>query len=304
MTVEHYEDTFEVGSPACLVVRNIRGSVTVVPGKEGVITVKAEKLLGDCNTDDLEVQVYQEGKGTVYAEVSQPDRFTIFGTYRPCRVNFQIEAPPNTDLRIKTVSARVEANGFSGDVQIKTVSGSQALEDLTGTLDLDSVSGEIIGHKLNGEASISTVSGTMRLIEGNFPSLLAKTVSGKIEAQTALADGPYHFSSVSGSVKFVVPEDANCEVSASGVSGRFYTDLNVRSSDIGSRSWRVTVGDGGTGVRIKTVSGRMSLVSSFDAKGIRPEGKGKRMTQAERTSVLTKLSEGGLSVEEALKELS
>jgi hypothetical protein len=103
-------------------------------------------------------------------------------------------------------------------------------------------------------------------------------------------------------VKLVAPKDANCDVLASGVSGRFFTDLNVRRSDIGNRTWRVKIGTGGAEVRMKTVSGRMSLVSSFDARGSQPRVQ--RMSRKDRASVLTKLSEGELTVEAALKELA
>ncbi|MEN8242013.1 MAG: DUF4097 family beta strand repeat-containing protein [Chloroflexota bacterium] len=302
MTVENYEDNFEVGSQPQLVVKNIRGSVRVVPGEAGAIKVKAEKIIDNCNLDDLEMEVYQEGEDTVYAVVKQPERFTIFGVYRPCKVNFVIEAPPNTRLRIKTVSAAVEAKGFSGDLQIKTVSGAQVVEEISGRLDLDSVSGGVTGGRLSGAAEISTVSGQIRLTESDLPALHARTLRGKIEAQTTLVDGPYYFSTVSGAVRLVVPEDTNCEVHASGVSGRFYTDLDLRSSTNGNRKWHLVVGEGGPGVRIKTVSGRMSLLSSFDARGSRP-GYHKK-TRAERANLLTQLSAGELSVDEALQELT
>jgi hypothetical protein len=302
MSTELYEDKFDVGAPARLVVKNVRGSVTVVPGEEGVITVKAEKILDSGCSDDLELEVYQEGKDTVYAVARLPERITIFGSYRPCKVHFTIEAPVSTNLKIKTVSAFVEAKGFEGDVRIKTVSGRQILADLTGEIELDSVSGEIEARSLDGRADVNTVSGRIRLSEGSFPALRAKTVSGGIQAETALDQGPYYFNTVSGSIKLVAPEDSSCEVFASGVSGRFYTDHNVSRSDIGKRSWRVKIGEGGTEVKMKTVSGRMSLVSSWDAKGSRPGEK--RMSRKERESVLTKLSEGELSVEEAMKELS
>jgi hypothetical protein len=297
-----YEDKFEVSSPARLVVKNVSGSVTVVPGEDGVIKVKAEKILeGGCD-DDLTIEVYQEGKDTVYAVARLPERLHIFGSYRPCRVHFTIEAPVMTNLKIKTVSAHVEAKGFEGDVRIKTVSGSHNLANLTGEIELDSVSGEIEAHNLTGNADVNTVSGRIRLNDGSFPTLRAKTVSGRIEAETALENGPYYFNTVSGSIKLVAPEGTNCEVYAKGVSGRFYTDLNISRSDIGNRSWFVRVGEGGTEVRMKTVSGRMSLVSSWDVKGSRPGEK--HMSRKDREGVLTKLSEGELSVEEALKELS
>jgi hypothetical protein len=302
MNTEFYEDSFEVDSPAHLVVKNVRGSVTVVPGEDGVIKVKAEKILDSGADDDLLLEVYQEGKDTVCAVARLPERLTLFGSFRPCKVHFTIEAPVETWLKIKTVSARVDAKGFTGDAYIKSVSGDQQLADLTGLLEFDSVSGEIEGRNLTGKTEISTVSGRIHITEGSFPALLAKTVSGRIEVETPLEEGPYTFSTVSGSTKLVVPEGSSCDVHASSVSGRFYTDLDVSRSDIGRRSWFVRIGQGDTHVKMKTVSGRMSLVSSWDAKGSQPGEK--RISRAERESVLTKLSEGQLSVEEALKELS
>jgi hypothetical protein len=301
MTVELYEDTFAVQSPANLVIKNIRGSVKVVPGEEGVIKVKAEKVLNDGNANDLVLEVFQVG-GTVYAIARQPEKLRIFGTFWPCKVHFKIEAPPAANLSIKTVSAAVEAAGFDGDVRIKSVGGSQTVSNLTGSLDLESVSGRITGDNLGGKAIISTVSGRMQVAESRFSALQAKTVSGKMEVETVLEAGPYDLCSVSGSIKLVAPEEVNCDVRASGVSGGFYTDLNVHSSEIGSRSWQVRVGEGGANVRMKTVSGRMSLVSSFDAKGVSPEYR--RISREDRASVLTKLSEGKLTVDAALKELS
>jgi hypothetical protein len=301
MTVELYEETFEMQSSARLVVKNIRGSVKVVPGEAGAIKVKAEKVLASGNAEDLKVEIYQDGN-TVYARALYPERLKIFWTSLPCKVHFEIEAPPDANLDIKTVSAAVEVNGFTNAVRIRSVSGHQTVNDLAGLLDLESVSGGIVGRNLKGKAVASTVSGRLRLSECSFDKLRAKTVSCKLEIETGLEAGPYDLSSVSGSVKLVAPKDANCDVLASGVSGRFFTDLNVRSSEIGNRTWRVKIGTGGAEVRMKTVSGRMSLVSSFDAKGSQP--KVRRMSREDRSTVLTRLSQGELTVEAALRELA
>jgi DUF4097 and DUF4098 domain-containing protein YvlB len=302
MSTESQTHSFEVGSPARLVVKNIRGHVELVPGEDGKIKVEVISHLGDGNPDYTEVKLEQEKDGTVRAEVRVPD--TVFGVFnhKPQRIDFKIEAPARTDIRARMVSGSIEAHGFEGEIDLGTVSGSLSLEDLTGQLDLDSVSGKIKGTRLKGRAKLSVVSGHIEMRQCDFPSLKASTVSGKAEVETRLGEGPYKINAVSGSLLLVVPKDANCTVEASAVSGRFYTDLPVSQSQVSKRKWYVRVGEGGPQVEMKAVSGKMRLLSSFDAQGSVPGEV--RMSQDQRKDVLSRLSEGEISVEDALRELT
>ncbi|NIQ94930.1 MAG: DUF2089 domain-containing protein, partial [Desulfuromonadales bacterium] len=58
----------------------------------------------------------------------------------------------------------------------------------------------------------------------------------------------------------------------------------------------------GPDVRVKTVSGKMQLLSSFEARG-RVPGVVVQSRQ-DRKEILNRLSEGQISVEEAMKELA
>jgi DUF4097 and DUF4098 domain-containing protein YvlB len=189
-------------------------------------------------------------------------------------------------------------------MDLTTVSGSVHAEDLTGRLLLESVSGKVEGHNLKGEADLKTVSGKIEMRECDFPRLNCSSVSGKATIQTALGDGPYKLTAVSGSLLMVVPEGSACDVEASAVSGRFYTDLAVRQSNSSKRRWQVQIGDGGTEVRMKTVSGKMRLLSSFDARGHVPGVMMVKQTREERKDILSRLQEGAIDVDEALKELA
>jgi len=302
MSTESQVHTFDVGSPAKLVVKNIRGQVTLVPGEDGKIKVEVITHLGDGNPDYTEVELNQAEDGAVRAVVRMPD--TILGIFnrKPQRVDFKIEAPVRTDLRVKVVSGSIEARGFEGEMDFGTVSGSLALEDLSGRLDLDSVSGKIKGRNLKGDAKLSVVSGHIDMRNCDFPSIKASTVSGKAELQTRLSEGPYKVSAVSGSLLLVVPEESSCVVRASAVSGKFYTDLDVRQSQVSRNRWDVRIGEGGPEVQMKAVSGKMRLLSSFDASGSVPGDL--KMSQSDRKDVLSRLSEGQISVEDALKELT
>ena len=67
MSTESQEHTFEVGSPANLVVKNVRGHVHLVPGEEGKIKVEVLTHPGDGNPDYTEVELTQSEDGTVRA---------------------------------------------------------------------------------------------------------------------------------------------------------------------------------------------------------------------------------------------
>lgn len=301
MNTEVTEQTFNVGSPAKLRVRNIRGKVQLIPGAEGVIKIEVTTHLDDGNPDYTRIELTQHDNGEVEARVRTPDNSFGFIHRKPLRVDFRIEAPVQTDIDAKIVSGDIHANGFSGALRMASVSGSLHLNDLSGSLDLDSVSGKITGENLSGKGHISVVSGRMELTDCAFDSLKSSTVSGASKVQTSIGEGPYKLSAVSGSVTMVVPEGSHCDASASAVSGRFYTDLDISQSQVGKRHWSVRVGHGGPEVKMSTVSGKMRLVSSFDASGSVPGTV--HMSHTARKDVLSRLQDGEISVEDALKEL-
>ena len=110
MTTEKQEHEFKVGSPADLLVKNIRGDVEIVPGTDGLIKVEVITYPDDGNADDTRIELTQEKDGRVRAEVTIPDR--IFGYRRPLRVDFKIEAPVHTHLKTRLVSGSVHARGW------------------------------------------------------------------------------------------------------------------------------------------------------------------------------------------------
>lgn len=301
MSTETNEYSFDVGSPAELVVKNIRGLVNIKPGEDGVIKITETRHLDDGYADQTAIEVSQDASGRVKASVRMLDSFFNFNIRKPLRVDFEIEAPAKTNLKVKVVSGEIAVSGLSGQIYLKTVSGSQHLQDLSGDLDLASVSGSITGTNLSGEAQVDVVSGRLDLRGCDFPNLRAKVVSGKALVETKFGEGPYNLDAVSGTLTLVVPEDTNCQVSATAVSGRFKTDLNVSQSSVGRRHWDVKIGEGGVPVRMKTVSGKMQLLSSFDAVGKSPGNV--RMSRKQREKILTRLSEGEIDVDQAVQEL-
>ena len=277
---ETIEKTFVASSPARLNVSNIRGSVEIHPGEESSIRVTAVKQTGFGDVKRTEVELSQEADGTVKAVTRFPDSGWgwIIGSF-PCEVDYIIQAPRRCSLKINGVSSQALADGFEGEfsfnsvsgemtlnnltgpVKAHSVSGKMELSDLTGELHLNTVSGKITGRHLAGPLHLDTVSGRVEMENSNLPSADATTVSGGMELQTTLGEGPYRFNSVSGDVQLMLPPDTHCSAELRAISGSISTKLPATSVSRQNGAQTIEVQGGGVKVSAHSVSGNLSLVS-------------------------------------------
>jgi DUF4097 and DUF4098 domain-containing protein YvlB len=257
MSDDTIEKTFQVTSPARLVLSNVRGSVIVQPGIEGLIEVKAAKH-GNFDNGRSSVEMGQDSDGTVRVETRTNDALFGFLSHPP-RVDYSVRVPQGTHLDISCVSSTLEVSDLEGAFKLKTISGNIDLARLAGPFKLGAVSGDITGLKLTGVLDLDTVSGRVRLTESSFPSAEGSTVSGDLTLQTPLAEGPYQFGSVSGSVKLIVPTDSRCNVELNSVSGSIRSSLPATSTSMGHGRKVTQIQGGGALVRLKSVSGGVSI---------------------------------------------
>ena len=257
MSDETIEKTFQVADPARLIISNIRGSITIQPGEANVIQVSAVKH-GNFDSGRYGIDMSQDSDGSVRIETRANE--TMFGLFSfPPRVEYSLHVPQGVHLDASGVSSTLNVSGLEGVFKFKTVSGDIDLAHLTGTFKLNAVSGDITGSHLNGLLDLSTVSGRVRLLESSFPTANASTVSGNLTFQTAISDGPYHFSSVSGSVHMLVPSDARCTVELNSVSGSIRSSLPATTTRMGHGLKVTQIQGGGTAVRLKSVSGNVVI---------------------------------------------
>jgi len=274
------EKTFTVSSPARLNLNNIRGSVEIRPGEDGVIRVTAVKQSGSGDAKSTEVEMTQEADGSVKVTTHYPEAWWgwIIGSF-PCPVEYTVQAPRNSFLKVNGVSNETSVEGFegeftfhsvsgeislrdlSGPVKVSTVSGKMELENLSGDLRLNTVSGKISGRHLNGRLHLDTVSGRVELEESSLPSAEAGTVSGGMELQTSLGEGPYRFNSVSGDVQLMLPADTHCSAELHAISGKITTRLPATSTSRSNGAQTLEIQGGGVKVYAHSVSGNLSLVS-------------------------------------------
>ena len=122
---------------------------------------------------------------------------------------------------------------------------------------------------------------------------------------TPLAEGPYMFKGVSGSLTLVVPEDTGCVAIHKSVSGRLKTSLPIsKDKRYGSRGW-LEIQGGGPEVTYKSVSGSFKVVTAEDEKIVEQRKPVKPAPQPKnQMEILQKIERGDLSVEDALEELN
>jgi DUF4097 and DUF4098 domain-containing protein YvlB len=314
MSEETIEKSFQVNDQPRLVISNIRGSVTIQPGESNVIEVKAFKH-GGFDNGNFSVEMSQESDGTVRVETRNKESW--FGLLsHPPKVDYSVRVPQGSKIDASGVSNSLNVSDLEGEFKLKTVSGDIECSNLTGPFKFRAVSGAISGSKLSGALELGTVSGRAKILESNFPTADANTVSGDLILQTPIAAGPYQFSSVSGAVRMLVPSETHCNAELNSVSGSIRSSLPVSGSTSGHGLKVAQLGNGGTLVRLKSVSGSLT----FEVEGIPATNVNSRSTE-ERPApsappstpasappaplsteeILQRIERGEMSVDEAIK---
>jgi hypothetical protein len=308
MSTETIERTFTVEAPAQLKVSNVRGSIDIRPGEEGVITITALKHKSANGLGQTQIIIEQQEDGRVIAEAKYENSITSwFGLNKPCRVDFTIRVPKTCSVKVNCVSSEAVIEGLEGKIDANGVSGDLQLRDLSGEFNFSNVSGKLLAENLSGPLELNTVSGKVNIRTSQLPSVFGKTVSGDVSVETPLADGPYEFKTVSGKLQLLPPEDQGCVVNIKSVSGDIRTSLPVTARHGHGSNKQITILGGGPEVNVKSVSGifRIGVKSEVDEEP-QVENKPEKFAKQVKSQmqILEEIETGQLSVEEALKQMN
>jgi hypothetical protein len=266
MLQETIEREFSVVAPVRLRVKNIRGSVDVRPGDDGVATITAVKHLDTGDPDGTEIDIRQEEDGSLMVKtIFNKGFWQLFGRREPCKVDYVVRVPRTCFLKVGGVSSKTLVQGLEGEFYVNTVSGRVALSDLSGKIKVTSVSGKIVGERLDGPTDFESVSGKVHLIESNLPFATGSSVSGDLLLQTPLGEGPYGFKTVSGDVKLLLPPETGCTIGFSSMSGRLKTSLPTTRSQRWQHKRYTELQGGGPPIRFSSVSGNFSVMEMLTA---------------------------------------
>jgi len=230
-----------------LEIKDINGSIRAEPASGSQVEVVATKRARRSNPDDVRVEVVQEnGNVTICAVYPTPSSSSWWGTRRDDdRPN---ECRPGSEGRM-----HARDNDVVVDFVVKVPEGIRfAARTVNGTVDAQRLRSDVLVRSVNGKILVST-SGTAE----------AHTVNGSIDASIgAIAGtGELSFKTVNGSITLRVPKDANANLFAKTVNGRFSSDVPLLVRSMSGRGRRVegTLGTGGRELRLDTVNGSIHL---------------------------------------------
>ena len=303
MRSETINQSFDCGPEAYFSLSNIRGKVNILPGKEHVITIRAEKLLDTGDGENTLVELSQDSGGRVFARTRSGDPgFQIFHRKKPCKVNYQVSVPEKCQLKVRGVCNPAQIEGISGEIDIYTVSGNLVLQTLNGDLQIESVSGDVACEDVNAAVKLKTVSGDVHFKNSILPSLRCKTVSGDLILDAPIGAGPYDFDAVSGDIEWKIGPNSGATITSLSLSGKVQTSLPITFSKHSHSHRFYEIMGGGVEIHHKSVSGDFLLSKNDHVVDLQEMTVlGKPQTELfSNEEILAGIERGEISVQEAV----
>ena len=141
-------------------------------------------------------------------------------------VDYEVWAPPETQLDVRLESGSVLIENFTEDVRVSTAAASVSIHRLDGYSTVGTLSGGIEAEACAGRVEITTVSGTVWFRANESRNLVAGSTSGDIfYAGDAPRGASYEFRTNSGNIEITLPANASFELNARSVEGEVRNDF-------------------------------------------------------------------------------
>jgi hypothetical protein len=318
------EKRFEVSGMPKVRVSNVAGEIDVTVGVPGEVFVRARKRVDGWSEErarrlleNVEIRMELEGDQIVIEPRMFEQERGWQELFRGGRVavDFDLRVPREAQIEARTVSGEISVTGTRGPIEVQSVSGEVNVTDVQGPMRLRTVSGDASVSSYSGQLEANSVSGEIQIERSRVRAADIVAVSGDVELDALYASaGPAEarLKTVSGDVELALGE-ADAEIDFKTVSGDAEVDGPARVEKEGRRDRRIIVGAGGPHVRVKTVSGDLSIRMSKDgAPAAPPAAEGEPMPMdapappapsAAAREILERVARGELSVEDAAAAL-
>lgn len=269
---EEVDERRSVSAQGVVEIHNTRGEVEITGWDKDEVHVSGE-------LDDLAEELIFEVDGEfTLIRVKMPKRNIRWGDGSDLEIRIPVKSRVDfngvsTDLKFTNIEGGTSIHSVSGDIRadhiakrllINSVSGNVEVRDTTGKVKITTVSGDLRLDLRSTEVSINTVSGEIDMDLAEFDSLMVSTISGELEISGHLNDsGSISMSSVSGDIELRLTGPVNARIDArAGPGGDIDNDMTEdEPRDIfpAQMELKSTAGDGSGRIRIKTVTGDISL---------------------------------------------
>ncbi len=252
---EKFEQTYPFNANGKISVSNVNGSINIEAWDKNEIKLEWVKTADDKERLD-EVQIKIDAR---------QDSFSIETDYGSWKNRSNKNWNRNGNNLSVTYRLLVPKGAYLDEIE--TVNGSVNVSNMTNVTKVSAVNGQVKAINLRGTADLSTVNGTT---EADFESLQS---GSKISLST-----------VNGTVKLVLPSDANATIKADTVNGRIENDfgLPVHKGKYVGRDLYGKLGNGDVQIKLDSVNGGLSIKHRNDGK-----------TQSPATNLLPAKSKDG-----------
>jgi DUF4097 and DUF4098 domain-containing protein YvlB len=220
--------TFKLNDGGRFSISNVNGSITVKGGGGDSVEILAiKKADNQEDLDEIEIVISDSASEiAVETELGESDGWWSHSSGSG-QVTYKITVPSGTTL--------------------------DSVETVNGDVNISGVSGKVVAESVNGDLEIANLAGDVRLA----------TVNGSIEADFDRLEGQQSVKAetVNGRVTMILPEDADCEISADtlngGINARDFgleADKGFVGSDLNGK-----VGSGSARLNIDTVNGAIKI---------------------------------------------
>jgi DUF4097 and DUF4098 domain-containing protein YvlB len=202
-------------------------------------------------------------------------------SYHDIAVDYEITAPPDTQVRSHSGSGDQRMEGLHGNLDLESGSGDMRLRDISGAIHLHTGSGDVDAHEISGPFTAEAGSGDIRAEEKGSGDVSVHTgsgniglrgVSGSLRAESGSGDmtidgvlkSNWELRTNSGNVELELPNEAGFDLDASTGSGTVEVNRPVTMTiqgDLGKAQRKVQgkVGGGGPELIVRTGSGDISI---------------------------------------------
>ncbi|MGH2377522.1 MAG: DUF4097 family beta strand repeat-containing protein [Candidatus Limnocylindria bacterium] len=324
---ELVEKRFVVEALPKLRIRNVSGDTSVTAGAAGEVIVRARKRVHGWSEDrakrlleNVEIRMEQRGDEILVEPTLYQQERGWLDLFRGGRVavDLEVTVPREAQIDATTVSGPLALEGTRGPIEARSVSGGIDVRDVQGPMRLRTVSGECRCIDYAGQVEANSVSGELRFERSRIRRPDIVTVSGEVRLDGALVpggegEGDGRIKTVSGDVELTLSEPS-VDLDFQTLSGDVEVDApNATVEKRGRREWHVAVGGAGARVKVKTVSGDLTIRRSGQARPAAAEAPSQEAMpmgapaaagpKGDVLELLQRVARGELSVEDAASSL-
>jgi len=162
-------------------------------------------------------------------------------------------------VRINATGSQISFFTVNGDLEIKNNSGKIIGEYLIGDLVMTKMVGGVDLKHVEGDIRIKSISGDISIGQ-DFGALDIANESGDITITTELnSPRDYYVETVSGSIKFMVPEDSSGKITMEVGSGNIDTRIPIAIDSFSKKRITGSFGSNGPKISLATQSGDIIL---------------------------------------------